>query len=279
MTLGMIALLERTHQGGFAHEFLSAPPPGCRRRLATIAAMSVPIVLVHGGGHGAWCWEPTVALLATPVLAVDLPPVSVRGGPDRHEQVPALNTLTLADWADSVLEAATAAGWERFVLAGHSLGGATIAEVTRRAPERVAHVVYVSAVVPEEGGTVLDMLPPEIFERTALGLTDDVVRDMFCTDMDEDQVRFVLDHVGTEVLGVLTEPVTRAGTPSAMPTTFVRLAQDNALPPATQDRCIARLHAEVDVVNVIEIDTGHDAMISAPAVLAAYFDIVAAAAT
>src|SRR6202044_164154 len=189
-------------------------------------------------------------------LAVDLPPVSVRGGPGRNDPVPALDTLTLADWAASVLEAATSAGWERFVLAGHSLGGATIAEVTRLAPHRVAHVVYVSAVVPEEGGTVLDMLPPEIFERAAGGLTDEVVRDMFCTGMNEDQVRFVLDHVGTEVLGVITEPVTRAGTPSAMPTTFIRLARDNALPPATQDACIARLRRERDVVDVIDLDTG-----------------------
>jgi pimeloyl-ACP methyl ester carboxylesterase len=240
--------------------------------------VAAPLVLVHGGGHGAWCWEPTVAKMAAPALAVDLPPVSVRGGPGRYGQDPALDTLTLADWAGSVLEAATAAGWDRFVLAGHSLGGATIAEVTRRAPDRVAHVVYVSAVVPEEGGTVLEMLPPEMLERMAGGLTDEVVREMFCSDMDGEQTRFVLDHVGTEVLGVLTEPAIRTGTPAAMPTTFVRLARDNALPPATQDSCIARLRHEVDVVDVIEIDAGHDVMISASAALAAVFDVIAATA-
>jgi pimeloyl-ACP methyl ester carboxylesterase len=220
-----------------------------------------------------------VALLSAPALAVDLPPVSVRGGPGRYDQDPELDTITLADWAGAVLEAATAAGWDRFVVAGHSLGGATIAEVARRAPDRVAHVVYISAVVPEEGGTVLDMLPPELIERTATGLTDEVVPDMFCSDMDETQARFVLDHVGTEVLEVLTEPVTRAGTPSAMPTTFVRLARDNALPPATQDGCIARLRHEVDVVGVIEIDAGHDVMISAPAALAAALDAISASAS
>jgi pimeloyl-ACP methyl ester carboxylesterase len=219
-----------------------------------------------------------VALLDSPTLAVDLPPVSVRGGPGRYDPDPGLDTLTLADWAGSVLDRATAAGWDRFVLAGHSLGGATIAEVARRAPERVAHLVYVSAVVPEEGGTVLDMLPPGLLERAAGGLTDEVVREMFCSDMDESQVRFVLDHVGNEVLGVLTEPVTRAGTPSAMPTTFIRLARDNALPPATQDACIARLRHEVDVVDVIEIDSGHDVMISAPGALAAALDAISVAA-
>ncbi len=240
--------------------------------------MSVPIVLVHGGGHGAWCWEPTVAELTTEVLAVDLPPVSIRGGPGRLVEVPECGTLTLADWAAAVLDAATAAGWDRFVLVGHSLGGATIADVARQAPDRVAHLVYVSAVVPEEGGTVLDMLPAELLERTAGGLTEEAVREMFCTGMDEDQTRFVLDHVGTEVVRTLVEAVSRIGTPRMMPVTFVRLTRDNALPPATQDACIARLRREFDLVDVIDLDAGHDVMISAPAALADVLDAVAAAA-
>ena len=64
-----------------------------------------------------------------------------------------------------------------------------------------------------------------------------------------------------------------------MPVTFVRLARDNALPPATQDACIDRLRGEVDLVDVIELDAGHDVMISAPAALAAVLDELAAAAT
>jgi pimeloyl-ACP methyl ester carboxylesterase len=219
-----------------------------------------------------------VAKLATAVLAVDLPPVSIRGGVGRLVEVPECGTLTLADWTVAVLEAATAAGWDRFVLVGHSLGGATIADVARKAPDRVARLVYVSAVVPEEGRSVLDMLPAELLERTAGGLTEEAVREMFCTGMDDDQTRFVLDHVGTEVVGPLTEAVSRVGTPRSVPVTFVRLARDNALPPATQDACIARLRHEVDVVDVIDIDAGHDVMISAPAILAAVLDAVAAAA-
>jgi pimeloyl-ACP methyl ester carboxylesterase len=225
-------------------------------RSRTITVMAVPLVLVHGGGHGAWCWAPTLTELTTDTLAVDLPPLSIRGGPGRHQEVPACGTLTLADWAAAVLEAATAAGWDRFVLAGHSLGGATIAEVARRAPARVARLVYVSAVVPAEGGSVLDMLPSQLLERFAGGMTDDAVREMFCTGMDQEQTRFVLDHVGTELLGVLTEAVSRRGTFRTMPVTFLRLARDNALPPATQDACIDRLRAEVDTVDVIELDTG-----------------------
>lgn len=77
---------------------------------------------------------------------------------------------------------------------------------------------------------------------------------------------------------MLTEAVSRTGTPRTTPVTFVRLARDNALPPATQDACIARLRHEVDVVDVIDLDAGHNVMISAPAALAAVLDEVAAAA-
>ena len=43
--------------------------------------MSTAFVLVHGGAHGAWCWDPLLPFLDGPVLAVDLPPKAVRGLP------------------------------------------------------------------------------------------------------------------------------------------------------------------------------------------------------
>lgn len=45
------------------------------------------------------------------------------------------------------------------MLIGPSMGGITVAEVARRVPERVAHLVFVSCLVPPEGGTVVDALP------------------------------------------------------------------------------------------------------------------------
>jgi pimeloyl-ACP methyl ester carboxylesterase len=239
------------------------------------ADSTCPIILVHGGGHGAWCWERLLPLLGGPVLAVDLPPVSIRGGPGRNVGLEEVGHFTVEDWAATVIDAADGAGWERFVLVGHSLGGLTLAETACRAPSRVAHLVYVSASIPPVGGTVLDILPPGFIERTASGLVDEVVREIFCNDMDEEQIRFVIDHVGTEVIDVITTPVTRGGLPTTMATTFVRLLRDQALPPETQDACIGRLRAEADHVEVVEIDAGHNVMISRPDVLAEVLDRIA----
>jgi pimeloyl-ACP methyl ester carboxylesterase len=230
---------------------------------------ALPLVFVHGGAHGAWCWAPTLDQLRGRALAVDLPPTSVRGGPDRHELAPGIDDLHVADFADAVLAAADAAGFDRFVLVGHSLAGITLCETARRAPERVAHLVFVSAVVPPEGKNVVDAMPPEILERVSTGMEAAFV-DMFCSDLDAEQTRFVLDHIGGEVMNVMFDPVTRAGMRAEIPKTYVRLGADHALPPAAQVASIAALEAVPGgAVTVVEIDCGHSVMISRPAELAA----------
>jgi pimeloyl-ACP methyl ester carboxylesterase len=240
-------------------------------------------VLVHGGAHGAWCWQRLLPFLDGDTLAVDLPPKTVRGGPRRHEPLPELRTLTVADFADSLLRDVSAAGFERFVLVGHSMGGLTISEVARRVPDRVEHLVYVSCMVPPEGASAIEALPEDLraITRDAVeearhggdnpigGLDEETTRAMFCNDMDEEQTRFVLDRTGTEAAGVLAEPVSRVGIPPELPKTFVKLLRDQSLPPDHQDVLAENLRdspgGEVDVVT---IDAGHDVMISCPEELA-----------
>jgi hypothetical protein len=99
---------------------------------------------------------------------------------------------------------------------------------------------------------------------------------MFCNDMTGEQQRFVLDRIGTEVVGVLAEDVSRKGIPPALPKTYVKLLQDQSLAPPDQDRLIANLRdSPGGDVEVIELDSGHDAMVSHPQELAAVLDELA----
>jgi pimeloyl-ACP methyl ester carboxylesterase len=218
---------------------------------------------VHGGAHGAWCWEPLLPYLDGAALAVDLPPKSIRGGPNRYETPSGLDGIRLSDFGDSLQRDVDDAGFDRFVLVGHSMGGLTISEVARREPDRVEHLVYVSCIVPREGESAMQALPPSLLETPP-----DLV-EMFCSDMDEEQTRFVTDHIGTEVAAVLEEPVSRTGIPPELPKTFVKLLQDRSLAPDHQDVLVQNLRdcpgGDVDVVT---IDAGHDVMISRPKELA-----------
>ena len=243
--------------------------------------MTLPLVLIHGGAHGAWCWDPLLARLDGTVLAVDLPPKAIRGVTAAALGVPPtdLNAIGIAEFATSAIADIDAAGLDRFVLVGHSMGGLTIAEIARRLPTRVALLVFVSCIVPPEGGNVIDTLPTEVREiaRDAVaaaragganpmgGLDEATVRRMFCNDMDDEQARFVVDHTGVEAPSAFAEAVTRVGIPPDLPTTYLRLLRDQALAPEDQDEQIANLRASPGLdVQIVELDSGHDVMISAP---------------
>jgi pimeloyl-ACP methyl ester carboxylesterase len=250
--------------------------------------MTTPVVLVHGGAHGAWCWEPMLEFLDGPVLAVDLPPKDLRSGTAPSIRSDAFESLTVSDLADSLIADVDDAGYDRFVLVGHSMAGITIPEVARRIPDRVAHLVFVSASIPPEGGAIVDTLPAEVQEimaqstaRAEVGdagtLDDETARYMFCNDMDEEQTRFVLDHLCSEGMSMIGERVSRAGIPPSLPKTFVRLRRDQSLPPETQSMMIANLESSPGgEVAVVELDSGHNAMISHPRELAAVVNRIAA---
>src|ERR1700758_2577633 len=101
-------------------------------------------VLIHGGFHGAWCWErtiPELARLGHAAIAIDLPGHGAR----RDER------STLADRRDAILEVLAPGD----VLVGHSGGGYDISLAAAAAPERAAHLVYLAAGLPLEGRPVL----------------------------------------------------------------------------------------------------------------------------
>jgi pimeloyl-ACP methyl ester carboxylesterase len=49
----------------------------------------------------------------------------------------------------------------RVILVGNSSGGMVITAVADRVPERLAQVVYLDAFVPENGQSLVDLLPPD----------------------------------------------------------------------------------------------------------------------
>jgi pimeloyl-ACP methyl ester carboxylesterase len=104
-------------------------------------------VLVHGGGHGGWCYQPVARLLQAAghiVYAPSLPGIGehshlVHPGIDLDAHVDAITNLLF--WED-LREA---------ILVGHSYGGMVITGAADRAPERVGHRVYLDAAYPDDG--------------------------------------------------------------------------------------------------------------------------------
>jgi pimeloyl-ACP methyl ester carboxylesterase len=117
--------------------------------------MAETFVLVHGAWHGAWCWAAVVSQLeglGDRAFAVDLP----GHGQDHTDR----SRITLNDYVTSVVRFLEGHDLTNVVLAGHSLGGLTIAGVTGRIPKRIKRTVFVSAIVMEDGAPMIDPANP-----------------------------------------------------------------------------------------------------------------------
>lgn len=104
-------------------------------------------VLVHGAWYGAWCWRDVIPLISRAghrAHAVTLTGVGERA----HLMSPA---ITLETFVADVTGAIEAEEMEGVVLVVHSFAGMIGTAVADRMPQRIAHLVYVDAVVPLPG--------------------------------------------------------------------------------------------------------------------------------
>ena len=181
--------------------------------------------------------------------------------------------VDLDSWVDHVCNAITGPDLDQVILVGHSLAGITLPRVVDRLPDRILHVVYVACAIPPEGESVSDLvLGGQSLGPKVDGVDEATARTMFCNDMDERQTRYVLDHLGPEAGQPFDVPMDLAGLRHPVPRTFVKLLRDQSLlGPQRQDEIIERLRP----VDVVELDTGHDVMISAPQLLAPVLNDIA----
>ena len=108
-------------------------------------------VLVHGGLHGSWCWDPVaepLRLAGHSVDAVDLP-----GRPGGPVGAP----IDMAAYVDVVTSAIDRAG-EPVVLAVHSLGGIAASLAVESRSEAISRVVFVNSLLLNDGETALAAL-------------------------------------------------------------------------------------------------------------------------
>ena len=100
--------------------------------------------LVHGGFHGAWCWDrlvPELASLGHTSIVMDLPMDDA--------------TATFEDYADVVVAACADA--DDVVVVGHSLGAMVLPLVAARRPVRLT--VFLCGVIPNLHGMPWDDAP------------------------------------------------------------------------------------------------------------------------
>jgi pimeloyl-ACP methyl ester carboxylesterase len=104
-----------------------------------------PLLFVHGGSHGAWCWQehflPYFAEKGFPSYAL-----SFRGHGESAGKE-SLDSFSVTDYADDVLQVMHQFQ-EKPVLLGHSLGGTVVQRVWHAQPDAVRAIVLLSSTPP-----------------------------------------------------------------------------------------------------------------------------------
>ena len=104
-------------------------------------------VLVHGAGHGAWCWYKVATLLEAighNVTTIDLAASGVN--PAHFSQVNGSLVYYVKPLTDFL--AALPPTAEKVVLVGHSLGGLSISLAMESFPHKISVAVFVTALMP-----------------------------------------------------------------------------------------------------------------------------------
>jgi pimeloyl-ACP methyl ester carboxylesterase len=234
-------------------------------------------VLVHGGGHGGWCWQRTARLLRDAGHDVYSP--TLTGFGERSHL--ATTGVTFDTFVRDVTNVFEFEDLHDVVLVGHSMGGVIVPRVAEEVADRLRRVVWLAAVVTDDGESLLDAVPqsPWIAKAVTIGAdgtahTDpDLILDANIHDGTEEERAFVRDrhlpyppHALTE-RGRLTAFLTLG-----LPTGYVIATDDRTIEPPVAVRFAARLPG----ADVREVPGGHDCMITrAPevaAVLAAWAD-------
>ncbi|MFI9172739.1 alpha/beta fold hydrolase [Streptomyces lincolnensis] len=229
-------------------------------------------LLVHGAWHSGQCWERVVPLLAGAGHRVVAP--SLTGYGDKAHLLG--RDVGLDTHVDDIVDLIAAEDLTEVVLVGHSYAGLVISSVANRVPDRIAHLVYLDAMVPEDGESAADVLPvtqdlidlaeksesgwrvpplPELPPPSGLfGVTDPADIAWLRSMLSDHPVRCLRQPVRLDNPAVRTIPRTHIHCVLGMPEGFAR-------------RPVPALQPNGAPAQVWELATGHDCMITMPAEL------------
>ncbi|MET1048783.1 MAG: alpha/beta hydrolase [Acidimicrobiales bacterium] len=115
-------------------------------------------VLVHGGGHGGWCYQRVARRMRAAGHEVHAPSLTGLGerahllGPHVDLHLHARDVAALIEYEDLV----------DVILVGHSYGGMVITGAADLVTERVGRLVFLDAANPVNGQSLMDVAGPVI---------------------------------------------------------------------------------------------------------------------
>jgi len=225
-------------------------------------------VLVHGGGHGAWCWERLTPLLQQAGHEVHIPVLTGVG--ERYDELTAQTGLKTH--IDDVVSLFETEDLQHVILVGHSYGGTVITGVAGRIAERIAELVFLDAPHPRNGECLCDASPGGLAVFKAMLREEDGVELTLYPEPDilaafglveQEDIDWAMRHLTPHPMKCFTETL---DIDDAVVDAIPRASIDCVETLARRDPEITRRAKQAD--RCWEIETGHDLMITEPRAVA-----------
>ncbi|MEV4575828.1 alpha/beta hydrolase [Nonomuraea jabiensis] len=226
-------------------------------------------LLVHGAWHSGQCWERVVPLLESAGHRVVAP--SLTGFGDKaHLLGPEVGLDT---HVEDIVGLIIKEDLTDVILVGHSYAGLVVSSAANRVPDRIARLVYLDAMVPQDGESAADVQPvtralidrvarsgggwrvpplPELPPPAGLfGVTDPADVAWLRTMLSDQPVRCFQQPVRLDNPALNAIPRTHIHSTVGVPEGVVRRPVPETQPNGTPSQ-------------VWELATGHDCMITMP---------------
>ena len=227
------------------------------------------IVLVHGAWADASAWNTVTPLLQAKgyeVIAVNLP--------GHGKDTTPFTSITMQSYVDAVKAAIGTKN--NVLLVGHSMAGLIISEVAEAIPSQIKELVYLVAVLPQNGVSLLQLSQQDadshtgkyikVDEATAsIGLAKEGLIDVFAADASKEIQDYLLANVKADPLIPFTNPVTiTAANFGSVKRAYIHTINDNAISYAAQQAMVK----SVGVNKEYALKSSHTPFFSMPKELA-----------
>lgn len=213
------------------------------------------VLLVHGGFHGAWCWEMLIGALRKRKVAAEAV------------------ELPFSSFADDVAAAATAidrlaADGSPVVAVGHSMGGLVLTEAGAGSTghRSAAHLVYVTATMvdPDDPPDDRHFNVTDILEFVGEQVRTDpeIAASIFYNRCTPDTVAWAVPRLREMSIASLVPSPSGTIAWREVPSTYIVCTDDRVMSPEVQRKMAA------NATSRLEIDADHSPFLSKPEELA-----------
>lgn len=227
--------------------------------------MGKHFVLIHGAWHGGWAWEGVIRSLTEAGHTAEAPTLPGHSpGDDR-------SNITFESYVDKITEVLRKQP-NPVILVGHSSAGFLLQSAAPMVRSKIERIVFLNAWILPGNTAQFDLVPPtsaraltasaEASADKSVPVIDEFVRNILMAGEDQEAQDKVISRLTPQPLALFTTPVNvEAFNDLSIPKSVVYCRDDTSLPPGT----FLRMAEGLGGYDVIEIDGGHEALVTHPA--------------